>query len=351
VLESFLRIVDLRGDSIASVAVPDGVAVGLDVSPDGEQVVFTHRRSPQDSSEVDSGGPFDAGVPGYLEWITWRTNSDLGFYIGGDSLRFAELPGVNASADWSPDGREVAFIRFARGRGLEAEHGVWVLDIESGEARQLSHPTAGPEETSYVDEGARWSPDAKSIAFTRRRSSPGVTCDVWLTAADGSAEQRLTSTGDVAAAHIIWGPAGREISFMRSPETGGAPGPEARPSLWSVLVSTGDTIRLLSWEQLLSPQRAGDVVISPGGERVTVLTRTEWFETKALWVIEVDSGDAIQVASGGDISTLRWSPDASKLAYVADSSRVWVAQRARSWAAEACFAVPRKRGELTFHAP
>jgi serine/threonine protein kinase len=63
-------------------------------------------------------------------------------------------------ADWSPDAREVAFVRTRTEPG-KSFAGIFIADAQSGKERRL----AEVENVSYF--GVRWSPDGRSIAMTR----------------------------------------------------------------------------------------------------------------------------------------------------------------------------------------
>lgn len=56
--------------------------------------------------------------------------------------------------DWSPNGKEIAFIR-----GVGKEVGIDALDVESGTVRRVLGGELGPGEP-------RWSPDGKSLLFS-----------------------------------------------------------------------------------------------------------------------------------------------------------------------------------------
>ena len=72
------------------------------------------------------------------------------------------------------------------------------------------------------DHCARWSPDGKQIVFVRRfdegRRQQG---NLFLMNADGSNERRLTNAPENDGPNITWAPDGKRIAFVRRPENKG----------------------------------------------------------------------------------------------------------------------------------
>ncbi len=122
-----------------SLSGPDGYAV----SPDGEEVCFTSNRS---------GG----------SRIAWTTNNDL-FLVpagGGEAKNITkENPGSDASPQYSPDGRYIAYTSQARD-GYESDLlRLRVYDRQTGKVKDL---TTGFDQ--WVNSFA-WAPDSDTIYF------------------------------------------------------------------------------------------------------------------------------------------------------------------------------------------
>ncbi len=98
--------------------------------------------------------------------------------------------------DWSPAwSRDGALIAFASQRnGLS----IWTMRPDGSKQRQVS---AGPS-----DEYPTWSPDSKEIAFMRGG-------DIWVVRADGSDEHSLVTSVD-ADGWPAWSPDGERIGFV-----------------------------------------------------------------------------------------------------------------------------------------
>ena len=146
-------------------------------------------------------------------------------YLEGFNLpTFANSPTDPAP---SPDGRSVAFA--ARGW-------LWVMDIESREARRL---TRG----SSVDSRPAWSPDGDSIAFVRDTSRD---TSIWIVDVASGRERLLVDTPTIDLDPVF--SVGGESVYYSSAEAGDL-------DLWEVEVASGAKTRLTTARgQELNPQ-------------------------------------------------------------------------------------------------
>ena len=74
--------------------------------------------------------------------------------IGKQAVKFTDDHYMEADVSWSPDGQYLVYSSDKGGDMMQ----IWIHDIHSGKARQLTHLDTQPL-------GATWSPDGKSIAF------------------------------------------------------------------------------------------------------------------------------------------------------------------------------------------
>ncbi len=111
-----------------------------------------------------------------------------------ESLRFIESAGA-----WSPDGRRLAFVTFAKGDNFLS-----FVDIESRNTEHVKVP--GLEAITNV----AWSPDGKTIAIAGQTT--GVS-DLFLYNIDSKEVRRLTSD-KFADLQPAWSPDGRYLAFV-----------------------------------------------------------------------------------------------------------------------------------------
>jgi TolB protein len=108
-------------------------------------------------------------------------------------------PSDDSRADWSPDGRRIAFSSNRTGNKE-----IYLINPDgTGLVQLTSNPGA--------DDGPEWSPDGKLIAYQSTRAG---NTDIYVMNADGSGDVRLT-TDPRDDAKPSWSPNGRRIAFHR----------------------------------------------------------------------------------------------------------------------------------------
>ena len=107
------------------------------------------------------------------------------------------------SFDWTPDGRGLVFGSMSTRDGLT---GLRVLDLSSGQWRAIAYPVSHNDQ----DHAPRYSPDGRWIAFVR---NPQLG-DVWRVPAAGGTPERLTML-NAEIRGLDWLPDGRSLVFGR----------------------------------------------------------------------------------------------------------------------------------------
>lgn len=177
-------------------------------SPDGDRLVFAHRF--MDYERTGESGLVIVGVAtGEVERVQ-----------GGPA-------GVYFGTAWSPDGKSVAAIIYDR-LG-ERDHGtnLWLVDLTTGEWTQVTHLTL-PVRIAPLTYPS-WSPDGKEVAFIRLTgpkkgdgedepsSSAQYSFDLCAVRRDGSRVRAITPVGRYSAA--AWSPTGEWIAFHACAES------------------------------------------------------------------------------------------------------------------------------------
>lgn len=217
-----LRVVDIRSGGSRLVAAWRGLALDVAWSADGRRLAYSDgsrlwvvgrdgrsRRSVTraNASEIawsrDGARLVFAVTTGNGRAGTLRTTLDV---VGVDgrgrrTIYVEENPyGSRPDAAWSPDAATIVFA-------------------VAEPARIYALPAGGGTPTLLARGGSPiWSPDGRTIAFTRR----GAVDNVWIMAADGSSERRLTSSQPpprgvprVGAYALAWSPDGSRIAYGR----------------------------------------------------------------------------------------------------------------------------------------
>src|SRR5262245_27351240 len=112
----------------------------------------------------------------------------------------------------SPDGKSVAYVvaESDLARAKRTGH-IWMMDIDGGNARQLTFGTAG-------DGSPRFSPDGKSLLMVSSRDGGS---NLYILPLNGGEARRLTKIA-TGVADPLWSPGGKWIAFSKDvyPECG-----------------------------------------------------------------------------------------------------------------------------------
>ena len=192
----------------------------------------------------------------------------------GSAIAIASEPSYrarDAHPAWSPDGAAIAFTSTRTGN---AE--IFVVDVESGELKQLTRDIAD-------DRRPKWSPDGGRIVFQSTRANHSVeygltSSDLFVMRADGSDVERLTRhEGGVTM--VSWSPDGNYLAYLANTRSIGEPYPSYRRG----------TPTLYAWESGESRELSLSV---PEGD----------IEIHGLWLFD-------------------WSPDSKRLVLNSDAHR------------------------------
>lgn len=258
--------------------------------------------------------------------------------------------GRDSSPAWSPDGKALAFLS---GRGGSSQ--IYLLSMEGGEPRQLTHISTGADLV-------KWSPDGKTIAFTsavypdckddecnrgrdeaREKSkvkahvADGLLYRHWtywkdgkrehlfVMAAEGSAEPRDVTAGanyDVppdersGPGDIAFSPDSKEICFVAV--TDKVEAISTNGDLFTVPAAGGEAKRITT-----SQGFDGGPAYSPDGQWIAYRSqKTPGYESDLWRVMLYDrkNGTHTQLATKFDRSAegLVWSPDSKALYFTAE---------------------------------
>jgi len=184
----------------------------------------------------------------------------------------------------------------------DGDYAIYELDADGSHQHRLTghddFDPADPKEVFFQIDPA-WAPDASRIAFASRR---GTSFDIYSMLADGSDSRQLTSTKDNDG-HPTWSPDGKSIAFSRS------------PGQIYVMNTDGSGARRLT----KSLAEEADPAWSPDGKWIVFTRRTPGSPVRELWLAHADGTGAHTITRFGQtIYGPSWSPDSKRIAFAGD---------------------------------
>ncbi len=138
---------------------------------------------------------------------------------GGDPQRITSNPGgSDISGSYSPDGKQIVFIR---SQDEEPPNGVFVVNVDGTGLRQLTPPGMVLDDSGF---GGRFSPSGDQILFVARTAEENHKA-IWIVDAEGGTPAQLPITpacggplsdGEFGCYSPSWSPDGEQIVFTRN---------------------------------------------------------------------------------------------------------------------------------------
>ncbi len=211
-------------------------------------------------------------------------------YDGANQRRVTTNRSLNVQANWSPDGRSIAYTSYRDG-----QPNIFISHIYQG---ILDKFPKAPESTFQPS----WSPDGTRIAFWSTRDG---NAEVYVANRDGSNVRRLTTNPGIDQSPT-WNPSGTQIAFV-SDRTG-------TPQIWTIGVD-GLGLRKITSESYAdrptwSPAPFNEIAytarIGPGND---------------IKVINLATGHVRQFTFGeGTNESPTWAPNGRHLAFTSTRS-------------------------------
>jgi TolB protein len=232
-------------------------------SPDGKKIVFESNRLSIGNPDPD---PDPACNPNFFTWDLFLMEPD------GTAQKVLTR---GSSASWSPDGKRIVFHASASGTALgrcggggvpTSDSDLFVANVDDlhGNGKGRTNLTNTP---GHLDYDADWSPVGKQIAFVRHpkhgtseeqtKEAPNPPdAEIYVINEDGTGLRQLTfNSGGTAAPD--WSPDGKRIAFMCKPVS-------AQPMEICVMNADGTGVRPLTENTVLD----GTPIWSPDGSKI-----------------------------------------------------------------------------------
>jgi Tol biopolymer transport system component len=253
-----LWIADADGSHVRRLLAclpPACPADGFALSPDGSKLALVR-------SFVDAGGIPAARV----EVLDTSTGASL-FITCASSTCGRGL----AEPAWSPGGTHLVFSQANKARAPEFESpssAIFSVDVDGSGLRQLSDLGCSTTAACTADTAPAWSPDGRELAFIRNEIPAGTigsgTWEVAVMAADGSDVRTLT-TCDQAVCRPVTGPVwsidGTSVSYAIVGD----------PSIFTVDVADGAIHQIHTCGPSTGCSGATELTLSPDGRSFAFL--------------------------------------------------------------------------------
>ena len=265
--------------------------------------------------------PFGHGSPAWspdglqIAFLRYRSKDASGFYVmpatGGSERKIVSSLALeniyDRMLDWSPDGR---WLAVSDKSSAQEAFRIWLVSVERGTRTPLSTP---PRE-SLGDTGPTFSPDGATVAF--KRTVGTAVNDLYEVSVRGGAARRLTSDNRFIPSHA-WSADGRDVVFNsnRSGES----------KFWRVSKTSGLPIEITSIRAT-----ANFLTIAKRGDRMAF---SHWFADTNIWKYPIGPGNggtngAVKViASTWDDTSAQISPDGQQIAFRTNRSgnhEIWI---------------------------
>jgi uncharacterized protein (DUF885 family)/Tol biopolymer transport system component len=239
-----------------------------------------------------------AGAPGgTIAFSSYRDGESKIFTMdqdGGAVTLLSKTRLRETRPDWSPDGREVVYVR----RVGRSDHELYVMSADGSGATRLT------DRPDSIESEPAWSPDGSRIAFISNERPNLMTFSgrfqIWVMNADGSDQTLLTEIGG-ANTSPDWSPDGQRILFDSTRD--------GNHEIYVMNADGSDPVNLT-----LHPSHDTSPAWSPDGTKIAFVSDRDG--DQEIYVMNADGSGQIRLTDRfGFDKAPSWSPDGQYIVF------------------------------------
>jgi Tol biopolymer transport system component len=205
----------------------------------------------------------------------------------------------------SRDGRTIVFAGHKAQAPIETMH-IWTLPVDGGTPRQLTDAPA-----PYRDWYPSWSPDGRNIAFVRMETPKDWTGagegSIYVIPAGGGEPRRISSESDgvFSTGPVLWSPDGKSLAFFSRDA-------DSVDGTIKVIPAEGGLARAVAKAQKIFANK--EMAWSPDGRRIAYNE-----PGNKIKIVALDDGKTVEIEPDlkdvKQIYNVDWSPDGKTLVF------------------------------------
>lgn len=244
----------------------------------------------------------------HIAFFSNRTGADDVFVISADGtgeLQLTHTPEAEGNAQWSSDGKQILFSRFANG----TSH-IYAIGLDGKNEHEIG---------SVPGRGATLSPDGKRLVYM---AGTWTAVQLMVSALDGSNAHQINDGASIAW-NNHWSPDGKRIAFTGRNDPKGE---------LSVFIINADGSERRQAAHIASEEGGAQwPVWSPDGSQLAIQVNSRTKKNSAhIWIVNVADGAAHKLAPHDQPyldETPSWFPDGKRIAFQSNRTgkmEVWV---------------------------